>query len=115
MISSLLRRRILIRLRHRLELALRPKNLGLTHPLHLIPVSPRIYTPRLRAVPSEVIAGMRDWFRDYKIPHGKLANIFGLGNKAASKDYSLKVITETNESWDKLVKRNIDARELSLV
>lgn len=30
-------------------------------------------------------------------------------------DYALKVITETNESWAKLVKRNIGAGELSLV
>lgn len=30
-------------------------------------------------------------------------------------DYALKVITETNESWAKLVKRNIAAGELSLV
>lgn len=30
-------------------------------------------------------------------------------------DYALKVITETNESWAKLVKRSISAGELSLV
>lgn len=30
-------------------------------------------------------------------------------------DYALKVITETNESWAKLVKRSIPAGELSLV
>lgn len=61
------------------------------------------------------LTAIRDWFRDYKIPDGKPANKFGLGNKAASKDYALKVITETNESWAKLVKRNIVAGELSLV
>ncbi|KAL0376026.1 UNVERIFIED_CONTAM: Soluble inorganic pyrophosphatase 6, chloroplastic [Sesamum calycinum] len=58
---------------------------------------------------------IRDWFRDYKIPDGKPANKFGLGNKPANKDYALKVITETNESWAKLVKRSIPAGELSLV
>ncbi|KAI3827919.1 hypothetical protein L1987_02008 [Smallanthus sonchifolius] len=57
----------------------------------------------------------RDWFRDYKIPDGKPANNFGLGNKTANKDYALKVITETNESWAKLVKRSTPAGELSLV
>ncbi|KAG6761241.1 hypothetical protein POTOM_034449 [Populus tomentosa] len=61
------------------------------------------------------LTAIRDWFRDYKIPDGKPANRFGLGNKAASKDYALKVITETNESWAKLVKRSIPAGELSLV
>ncbi|KAI3704158.1 hypothetical protein L1987_74373 [Smallanthus sonchifolius] len=58
---------------------------------------------------------IRDWFKDYKIPDGKTANNFALGNKAANKDYALKVITETNESWAKLVKRSTPAGELSLV
>ncbi|KAI7996794.1 hypothetical protein LOK49_LG10G00556 [Camellia lanceoleosa] len=57
----------------------------------------------------------RDRFRDYKIPDGKPAKKFGLGNKAANKDYALKVIIETNESWAKLMKRSIPPRELSLV
>ncbi|XP_010943167.1 soluble inorganic pyrophosphatase 6, chloroplastic [Elaeis guineensis] len=61
------------------------------------------------------LMAIRDWFRDYKIPDGKPANKFGLGNKAANKDYALKVITETNESWAKLVKRSVPAGELSLV
>ncbi|KAE8711708.1 Soluble inorganic pyrophosphatase 6 [Hibiscus syriacus] len=61
------------------------------------------------------LIAIRDWFRDYKIPDGKPANKFGLGNKAANKDYALKVIAETSESWAKLVKRSISAGELSLV
>lgn len=61
------------------------------------------------------LTAIRDWFRDYKIPDGKPANKFGLGNKAASKDYALKIIAETNESWAKLVKRSVPAGELSLV
>ncbi|RZC60297.1 hypothetical protein C5167_022066, partial [Papaver somniferum] len=55
------------------------------------------------------LTAIRDWFRDYKIPDGKPANKFGLGNKAANKDYALKVITETNEAWAKLVKRTVPA------
>ncbi|XP_038971635.1 soluble inorganic pyrophosphatase 6, chloroplastic-like isoform X2 [Phoenix dactylifera] len=31
------------------------------------------------------LMAIRDWFRDYKIPDGKPANKFGLGNKAANK------------------------------
>ncbi|CAL5379307.1 unnamed protein product [Camellia sinensis] len=61
------------------------------------------------------LTAIRNWFRDYKIPDGKPANKFGLGNKAANKDYALKVITETNESWAKLVKRSVPPGELSLV
>ncbi|OWM64751.1 hypothetical protein CDL15_Pgr028468 [Punica granatum] len=49
------------------------------------------------------------------VPDGKPANEFGLGNKPANKHYALKVITETNESWAKLVKRSIPSGELSLV
>ncbi|THU51423.1 hypothetical protein C4D60_Mb06t30890 [Musa balbisiana] len=61
------------------------------------------------------LTAIRDWFRDYKIPDGKPANKFGLGNKAANKDYALKVITETNESWTKLMRRSVPAGDLSLV
>ncbi|XP_059289845.1 soluble inorganic pyrophosphatase 6, chloroplastic-like, partial [Lycium ferocissimum] len=60
------------------------------------------------------LTAIRDWFRDYKIPDGKPANKFGLGNKPVNKDYALKVITENNESWEKLVKRSIPAGDLSL-
>ncbi|KNA15264.1 hypothetical protein SOVF_099780 [Spinacia oleracea] len=35
------------------------------------------------------LTAIRDWFRDYKIPDGKPANRFGLGNKAASKVFFL--------------------------
>ncbi|KAJ1396572.1 Inorganic pyrophosphatase [Sesbania bispinosa] len=31
------------------------------------------------------LTAIRDWFRDYKIPDGKPANKFGLGNQAANK------------------------------
>ncbi|XP_042413021.1 soluble inorganic pyrophosphatase 6, chloroplastic-like [Zingiber officinale] len=61
------------------------------------------------------LTAIRDWFRDYKIPDGKPANKFGLGNKAANKEYALKVIRETNESWAKLMKRSAPAGDLSLV
>ncbi|CAH8321242.1 unnamed protein product [Eruca vesicaria subsp. sativa] len=60
------------------------------------------------------LTAIRDWFRDYKIPDGKPANRFGLGDKPAYKDYALKIIHETNESWAKLVKRSVDAGDLSL-
>jgi hypothetical protein len=31
------------------------------------------------------LTAIRDWFRDYKIPDGKPANRFGLGNKPTNK------------------------------
>ncbi|EOY15582.1 hypothetical protein SCA6_008926 [Theobroma cacao] len=64
--------------------------------------------------PGTLVA-IRDWFRDYKIPDGKPANWFALGNKVANKDYALKIINETNESWAKLMKRSIPAGDLSLL
>ncbi|XP_021284779.1 soluble inorganic pyrophosphatase 6, chloroplastic-like isoform X3 [Herrania umbratica] len=64
--------------------------------------------------PGTLVA-IRDWFRDYKIPDGKPANRFALGNKAANKDYALKIINETNESWAKLMKRSIPSGDLSLL
>ncbi|VVB13811.1 unnamed protein product [Arabis nemorensis] len=60
------------------------------------------------------LTAIRDWFRDYKIPDGKPANRFALGDKPVNKDYALKIIHETNESWAKLVKRSVDAGDLSL-
>ncbi|XP_002961089.2 soluble inorganic pyrophosphatase 6, chloroplastic [Selaginella moellendorffii] len=57
---------------------------------------------------------IRDWFRDYKVPDGKPQNRFGLGNKAAGKDYALKVIQETHQAWVKLVTRSVPAGDLSL-
>ncbi|KAF5743962.1 soluble inorganic pyrophosphatase 6 chloroplastic-like [Tripterygium wilfordii] len=60
------------------------------------------------------LTAIRDWFRDYKIPDGKPANKFGLGNKAANEEYARKVIKETHESWSKLVLRKIPGVELSL-
>eukprot|EP00250_Pteridium_aquilinum_P034994 c8428_g1_i1 orf=581-1468(-) len=61
------------------------------------------------------LTAIRDWFRDYKIPDGKPANKFGLGNKAADKDYALKVIAETNKFWSSLVTRSTPAGDLSLL
>ncbi|KAG7535451.1 Inorganic pyrophosphatase, partial [Arabidopsis thaliana x Arabidopsis arenosa] len=60
------------------------------------------------------LTAIRDWFRDYKIPDGKPDNKFGLGNKPTNKDYALKIINETNESWAKLVKRSVSPGDLSL-
>lgn len=41
--------------------------------------------------PQGTLTAIRDWFRDYKIPDGKPANKFGLGNKPADKVYSMSL------------------------
>lgn len=58
------------------------------------------------------LTAIRDWFRDYKIPDGKPANRFGLDDKPANKAYTIKVIEETHEAWQKLVKRSVSAEGL---
>ena len=42
------------------------------------------------------LTAIRDWFRDYKIPDGKPANKFGLGNKAADKVFLLHESLESS-------------------
>ncbi|XP_020596209.1 soluble inorganic pyrophosphatase 6, chloroplastic isoform X4 [Phalaenopsis equestris] len=43
------------------------------------------------------VSAIRDWFRDYKIPDGKPANQFGLGNKPANKVKIVKPYPRTME------------------
>jgi len=38
-----------------------------------------------KSVDQGTLTAIRDWFRDYKIPDGKPANRFGLGDKPANK------------------------------
>eukprot|EP00899_Mesostigma_viride_P006822 jgi/Mesvir1/16140/Mv08414-RA.1 len=63
-----------------------------------------------------VLQKIKEWFRDYKIPDGKPANKFGLGEKPQDKAYAMKVIHETNHFWKKLVLRErANTEELSLM
>merc|ERR1711918_37820 len=45
---------------------------------------------------------IRVWFRDYKMPDGKPANKFGLDDKCMNKAYTMQVIDETHEFYNKL-------------
>jgi len=55
------------------------------------------------------------WFRDYKIPDGKGANKFGLDDKCMNKEYTMMVIKETNEFYEKLMSgERANTEELSL-
>jgi len=48
------------------------------------------------------ISVMREWLRNYKVVDGKPQNAFGMDEKAMDRDYTLKVIQETNEFWKTL-------------
>jgi inorganic pyrophosphatase len=63
-----------------------------------------------------VVDSIREWFRTYKIPDGKPANIFGLEEKAMEKSYAMKVISECHESWKQLVSQETiqQKRQLSV-
>jgi len=56
----------------------------------------------LEALLPEVVAGIREWFRWYKLPDGKALNEFGFGGRALSTNEALAVIDETHEAWKKL-------------
>ncbi|KAI3652554.1 hypothetical protein MP228_001979 [Amoeboaphelidium protococcarum] len=48
-----------------------------------------------------------EWFRIYKIPDGKPANVFAFNGDAKNRDYALNVVAETNEAWKKLITKAI--------
>lgn len=45
---------------------------------------------------------IRVWFRDYKTPDGKPQNKYGYDDKCMPKDFTMEVIKETNEYYNKL-------------
>lgn len=55
------------------------------------------------------------WFRDYKMPDGKPANEFGFNNECKDKAYTMQVIAETHEFYNKLMSgERANDEELSL-
>ena len=54
-----------------------------------------------RVFPGE-LEKVLHWFRDYKMPDGKPANIFGYDNKCLNKEFALGVIEETHGFYNKL-------------
>ena len=54
-------------------------------------------------VPTEVLSGIREWFRWYKTPDGKLLNKFGLNEEFKNKVYAIKIINETNKEYENIV------------
>jgi hypothetical protein len=63
-----------------LQLALKPISINFTASMF------HIWFDQHSVAPIQgTLTAIRDWFRDYKIPDGKPANRFGLGNKPTSK------------------------------
>jgi inorganic pyrophosphatase len=48
------------------------------------------------------ISSLREWLRNYKVIDGKPQNSFGLYEKAVGKEYTMSVIEETHQFWQKL-------------
>ena len=68
-----------------------------------------------REFPGE-LEKIRVWFRDYKTPDGKPQNKFGYNDQPLNKEFTLKVIAETHEAYNKLKEGTREnTEELSLV
>lgn len=57
-----------------------------------------------------LLEATRDWFRNYKIPDGKPVNEFAFGGEAKDRSFAMKVISETNSFWKRLVSGAIPAK-----
>jgi len=56
----------------------------------------------LEAKRPEVVSGIREWFRWYKAPDGKL-NVFGFEGKCVDSSAAREVVGETHAYWSALV------------
>lgn len=54
-------------------------------------------------VPTEVLSGIREWFRWYKTPDKKPLNKFGLNEEFKNRKYAIDIIKETNEEYENIV------------
>lgn len=54
-----------------------------------------------REMPGE-LEKVRVWFRDYKKPDGKPENSYGFNDECLNKEFTLNVISETHEFYNKL-------------
>jgi len=55
-----------------------------------------------------LLDSIREWFRTYKIPDGKPANKFALGEKFMSRSYAMGVVHETHQAWASLVRGAVE-------
>ena len=68
-----------------------------------------------RHFPGE-LQRIMEWFRDYKIPDGKPANLFGWDGICQSKAFAIEVIKETHQAYVALKSGlRVNSEELSLI
>jgi inorganic pyrophosphatase len=65
-----------------------------------------------RHIPG-LLDAIREWFRTYKIPDGKPANEFALGEQFMNRAYALGVVHETHRAWARLVQGNAEEEGLN--
>jgi len=65
-----------------------------------------------RLIPG-LLDAIREWFRTYKIPDGKPANEFALGEQFMNRAYALGVVHETHRAWARLIKGNAEEEGLN--
>lgn len=77
---------------------LQPSDFGLTC---CWPSCQSLHGRACREFPGE-LEKIRVWFRDYKTPDGKPQNKFGFNDQPQNKEFTLKIIAETHEFYNKL-------------
>jgi inorganic pyrophosphatase len=65
-------------------------------------------------VPSEVLSGIREWFRWYKTPDGKPLNGFGFEERFLNRKETEGVIEETHAAWKALREGKVEKGKLSI-
>jgi inorganic pyrophosphatase len=60
-----------------------------------------------------LLRATNEWFRIYKIPDGKPENQFAFSGECKNKKYAMDVIRECAEAWEKLVKGEAAASDIS--
>lgn len=55
-----------------------------------------------------LLESTRQWFRDYKIPDGKVQNKFALGGKYRSAAETMDTIVECHEAWQRLIAGKVE-------
>ncbi|KAG7192958.1 Inorganic pyrophosphatase [Scheffersomyces spartinae] len=61
-----------------------------------------------------LLRATNEWFRIYKIPDGKPENQFAFSGECKNKKYAEAIITECAEAWEKLIKGEIDPKDIDL-
>jgi len=62
-----------------------------------------------------LLRATNEWFRIYKIPDGKPENQFAFSGECKNKKYAMDVIRECAEAWEKLVKGEASAGDISIL